>query len=77
MKLTGSLEVTSAYKMYVSVFCPGGLRSGQFRDLPILCLWENMKMLGLMNDFCSRCALERPVMDRLQSRNDEYSIFWV
>ena len=26
-------------------FYPGGLRSGQFRGLPIISIWENMKML--------------------------------
>ena len=41
MKLTGLHEVIITYKMLTSDFIPGDLRSGQFRDLPIISLWGN------------------------------------
>ena len=47
MKLTGfMLEVISTCKIYAyDFFYPGNLMSGQFRDLAIISLWGNMKML--------------------------------
>ena len=57
MKLTGLLEVEviNTYKMHASKFAtytykstpknPGDLRSGQFRHLPIISIWGNMKLL--------------------------------
>ena len=46
MKLTGLLEILSVpVKRMSQNFYPGDLRSGQFRDFPIISLWGNMKML--------------------------------
>ena len=44
MKLAGLLSLISIYKMYVSEFCIL-VTLGQFRDLPIISIWGNMKML--------------------------------
>ena len=49
MKVLGLFEVISTYKMYVSDFCPDDLRFGQFCDLPIINLWENMKILHVLH----------------------------
>ena len=38
MKLTGLLEVISTYRIYGPEFYLGDLRSGQFRDIPIISL---------------------------------------
>ena len=50
MKHTGLLSHTSTYKIHISEFYPGDLRSVQFRDLPIISLWGNMKMLTASNE---------------------------
>ena len=47
MKRTELFEVISTYKDMSQNLYSGDLRSGQFYDLPIIRLWEHMKMLPL------------------------------
>ena len=48
MQLTG-LHVVITYKSDLGIFYPGDLRPKvrQFRDLPIISLWKNMKMFAV------------------------------
>ena len=45
MKLERLHEVIITYQGLTLEYFPGDLRSGQFRDLPVINLWGNMKML--------------------------------
>ena len=45
MRLTRLHEVIITYQGLTLEFFIGDLRSGQFRDLPIVSLWGNLKML--------------------------------
>ena len=47
MKLTGLVDVTSTYNIYVLESYPSHLSSGQVRDLPIISPRGNMKMLSV------------------------------
>ena len=49
-KLSGLHKVISTYKMLSRIFDIGDLRSGQFRDLPIISLWGKIKIFVCASD---------------------------
>ena len=44
MKLSEYDKVIGTYKIYSWIFDIGDLRSGHFRDLPIISQWANIKL---------------------------------
>ena len=44
MKLSEYDKVIGTYKMYILDFDIGDLRSGRFRDLPIISQWAKIKL---------------------------------
>ena len=44
MKLSEYDKVIGTYKMYISDFDIGDLRSGHFRDIPIISQWAKIKL---------------------------------